>query len=150
VTLLDLVQYSLLILLAWELAGRFGLVGAGITWLVAVASSQVLGMYFLRQLLPDVWAGLAKPLLGVVSSSVIGAVAAWGLIQLDAGRAGLAASVSVSVLVTGAVLWALDRRLRLEMVSNLRRAFPNAMMIWRVPAGFPRAWLPAPRRGGAR
>jgi PST family polysaccharide transporter/lipopolysaccharide exporter len=150
VTLLELVQYGLLIVLAWELAGRFGLIGAGVTWLVAVAASQIMGMSFLRQLLPQAWVGLAPSLTAVITASTMGAAAAWGLGQMDAGLAGLAAAVGAGGLVTGGVLWTLDRRLQLNLVDNLRQVFPHVVMLWTVPVGFPRAWFPAARRGGAR
>ena len=147
VTLLELVQYGLLIALAWELAGRFGLIGAGLTWLLAVAASQILGMYFLRQLLADAWVGLARPLTAVVIAAFTGALAAWGLIQLNAGLAGLLAAAAGGGLVTGAILWALDRRLKLNLVRDLGHVFPNIMKTSRVADGFPRARLPAPRGG---
>jgi hypothetical protein len=72
------------------------------------------------------------------------------MVQLDAGLAGLAAAIGVGGLVTGGSLWALDRRLQLDMLRNLRQLFPNVMTIWTVSAGFPRAWLAAARRGGAQ
>jgi O-antigen/teichoic acid export membrane protein len=150
VTLLELVQYSLLIVLAWEFAGRFGLVGAGITWLVAVAASQILGMYFLRQLLPEAWIGLAPSMTAVVTASLMGAAAAWGLIQLDPGLVGLAAAIGAGGLVTLGVLSALDRWLRLSLVHNLVQVFPNISEAWRVVTGLPAAWLATPRRGGAQ
>jgi O-antigen/teichoic acid export membrane protein len=150
VTLLELVQYGLLIVLAWELAGRFGLIGAGVTWLVAVAASQIMGMSFLRQLLPQAWVGLAPSLTAVITASSMGAAAAWGLVQMDAGLAGLAAAVGGGGLVTGGVLWALDRRLQLNLVDNLRQVFPHVVTLWTVPVQFPPSWLPAARRGGAQ
>ena len=148
VTLLELVQYGLLIVLAWELAGRFGLIGAGLTWLGAVAASQILGIYFLRQLLANAWIGLARPLTAVITASLTGAAAAWGLIQLDAGLAGLLAAIGASGLVTGAILWGLDRRLELNLVRSLGQVFPKIMTTLTAATGFPRAWLPAARRGG--
>jgi O-antigen/teichoic acid export membrane protein len=150
VTLLELVQYGLLIVLAWELAGRFGLIGAGVTWLVAVAASQIMGMSFLRQLLPQAWVGLAPSLTAVITASSMGAAATWGLVQMDAGLAGLAAAVGGGGLVTGGVLWALDRWLQLNLVDNLRQVFPHVVTLWTVPVQFPPSWLPAARRGGAQ
>ncbi len=150
VTLLELVQSGLLIVLAWELAGRFGLVGAAVTWLVAVGASQVLGMYFLRQLLPQAWAGVAPSLTAVSVASFIGAAAAWALVQLNAGLAGLGAAIGGSGLVTIGVLWALDRWLRLSLLHNLAQVFPNIRAAWMAVTGLPRAWLATPRRGGAQ
>lgn len=150
VTLLELLQYGLLIVLAWELAGRFGLVGAGLTWIVAVGASQILGMYLLRQLLPDAWTGLALPLTAVVTASLAGAAAAWGLIQLDTGLAGLVMAVGGSGLVTVGALWALDRWLQLDLAGSLAQLFPDAMKAWTVHTAVPRAWLAAPRRGSAQ
>ena len=147
VTLLEVVQSGLLIVLAWELAGRFGLMGAGLTWICAVGASQVLGMYLLRQLLPGAWSGVATALAAIVTASVAGAAAAWGLLQLDAGLAGLIMATAGSGMVTLGVLAALDRWLQLNLVRNLAQLFPDLMKVWTVLTGVPRSQLVAPRRG---
>jgi O-antigen/teichoic acid export membrane protein len=139
VTLLELVQYGLLILLAWELAGRFGLIGAGITWLAATGGSQILGIYLLRELLPRAWEGIAPSLTAVVIAALGGAAAAWGIIRLDAGLAGLVVAIGGSGLVTVGLLWALDRWLGLNFARNLARVFPDIVAGWTVLARFSRS-----------
>lgn len=61
VTALEAVQSTALISLAWWLAGTQGLVGAGMAWLVAVGSSQLLAAVFLLRALGSAAAVPAEP-----------------------------------------------------------------------------------------
>jgi O-antigen/teichoic acid export membrane protein len=149
VTLLGVVQSGLLALLAWEFAGRFGLVGAGLTWLVATGASQILGVYLLRQLLPQVWVGIAPSLSAIGTAALAGAAAAWGIVRLEGGLAGLVVAGGVGGLVTVTVLWALDRLLELNLGRNLVRAFPEAVTVRTLVTAFRRPRSAAPGGGGA-
>ena len=147
VTLLVIVEYGLLILVAWGLTGRFGAVGAGLSWLVATGASQILGMYLLRQLLPRAWVGIAPSLSAIVIAALAGAGAAWGMMRIEAGLAGLIASVCVGGLVTFGLLSTLDRRLELNLARTLVDAFPQVGTAWTFVTGFPRARSAAPPGG---
>jgi O-antigen/teichoic acid export membrane protein len=147
-TLLGGVQSGLLALLAWELAGRHGAVGAGYAWLVATGASQILGLYLLRQALPHAWAGITPSLSAVVTAALAGATAAWGVVRLEPGPAGLAAAIVCGGGVTASALWALDRLLELNLARNLARAFPEAATMWSLVTGFLRARSTVPPGGG--
>jgi PST family polysaccharide transporter/lipopolysaccharide exporter len=149
-TLLGVVQSGLLVLLAWELAGRYGAVGAGLTWLAATAASQIVGAYMLRQLLPQVWVGYAPSLTAVVTAALAGAAAAWGIVRLESGLAGLAAAIGSAGFITVAALWTLDRWLALDLMRNLARTFPNVVAGWTLVTGFPRARSATPHGGGTQ
>ena len=149
-TLLGMVQSGLLILLAWELAGRFGAVGAGLTWLAATGASQILGVYLLRQLLPQVWTGIAPSFMAVMTSALAGAAAAWGIVRVEDGLPGLVAAVAGAGLVMGPMLWALDRWLELNLARNLARAFPEVVSGWTLVTGFARARSVTPPSGGTQ
>ncbi|HJR17167.1 MAG TPA: lipopolysaccharide biosynthesis protein [Gemmatimonadales bacterium] len=149
-TLLGAVQSAVLILLAWELAGRFGAVGAGLTWLAATGASQILGMHLLRQLLPHVWVGMAPALMVVATASFAGAATAWAIVQLDAGLAGLLAAIAGGGSVTAGLLWILDRHLELNLARNLARAFPEVANAWTLVTGLPRAGSASRPGGGSK
>lgn len=149
-TLLGLVQSGLLVLLAWELAGRFGAVGAALTWLIATGAAQLLGIYLLRQVLPQAWVGSTFALTATVTAAVAGAAAAWGIVRVEDGLPGLLAAVGGAALVTLAALWSLDRRLELNLARDLARAFPHGVTGWTLVTGFPRAHSATPHGGGTQ
>jgi PST family polysaccharide transporter/lipopolysaccharide exporter len=150
VTLLELVQSALLILLAWELGGRFGAVGAALTWLAATGASQVLGIYFVRQVLPLAGLGIAPSLAAVLTAALAGTAAAWGIILLDAGLAGLVAALAGSAVVTLGVLWALDRWMDRNLARDLALAFPEVRAGWAMVTGFGRARSATSAGGGGQ
>jgi O-antigen/teichoic acid export membrane protein len=149
-TLLGVVQTGLLVVLAWDLAGRFGAVGAALTWLAATGGSQVVGIYMLRQLLPQVFVGYLPPLTATVTAALAGAVVAWGIVRVESGLAGLVAAAGSAALVTAGVLWALDRRLQLNLARDLARAFPNVVTGWALVTGLSRAQSATSRGGGTQ
>jgi hypothetical protein len=144
------VQSGLLALLAWELAGRFGAVGAALTWLAATGTAQILAIYMLRQLLPQIWVGYASSLMMTVTAALAGAAAAWGIVRVESGLAGLVAAFVGAAFVTLAMLWILDRRLELNLARDLARAFPNVLTGWTLLTGFPRAQSATTQGGGTQ
>jgi O-antigen/teichoic acid export membrane protein len=149
-TLLGLVQSGILVLLAWELAGRFGAVGAALTWLAAGCATQILGIYLLRQVLPQVWSGYARPLTATVTAALAGAAAAWGIIRVEDGLTGLLAAIGAASVVTASLLWVLDRRLELSLARDLARAFPNIVTGWTLLTGFSRTQSATTHGGGSQ
>lgn len=149
VTLLGAVQSGLLVLLAWELAGRWGAMGAGFAWLAATIAAQLVGIFLLRELLPHAWTGIAPSLSVVAAAGLAGAATAWGMVRLEPGLAGLVAAVGCGALVTVTVLAALDRRLDLNLARSLARAFPDITRVWALVTGSRRADSAAPPGGGS-
>ena len=148
VTLLTVVEYGLLILFAWELAGRYGAVGAGFTWLIAATVTQILGVYLLRHLLPHAWRGIGPSLSTVVTAALAGAAAAWAIVQIQATLTGLLAAIAIGGLLTVGVLGVMDQWLRLNLARTVVGAFPGAAAAWNLVSGLWR-WSTAPRSGGA-
>ncbi|HZA97265.1 MAG TPA: oligosaccharide flippase family protein [Gemmatimonadales bacterium] len=144
VTLLAVVEYGLLTLLAWELAGRFGAVGAGLTWLIATGAAQIFGLYFLQQLLPNAWSGIGPSLIAVVAAALAGTGAAWGIVQLEAGLAGFVAAIAGGAVVIFGLLWTMDRRLGLNLAQTLAGAFPELLGVWTLITSLRRPWSAAP------
>jgi O-antigen/teichoic acid export membrane protein len=136
VAVLEVIQSSLLILLVWSLAGRYGLVGAALAWLLAIGVSQVFSVMFARQLLHRPFAGLGAPLLAIAAVSAVGAMLAVGINSTFAGVIGLVVAGLAAVAVTVSLLWVLDRRFHLGLAGQLHRAFPQvASLVGLSPAG---------------
>jgi O-antigen/teichoic acid export membrane protein len=148
VTVLELVQSGMLIILAWELAGRYGAVGAGLSWLLATGVSQMLALYFLRRLIPHAWSGMGRALTAVVVAALAGAGAAWGITRWETGTASLIAAAGLGPLVTAGLLWTQDRLFGLRFGETLTRAFPQVLTTWALLTGFRRASSPVPPSGG--
>ncbi|MGH2536479.1 MAG: oligosaccharide flippase family protein [Candidatus Promineifilaceae bacterium] len=124
-TAVGLVQYALLVMLVWWLAGRFGAVGAAAAWLPAVAASQVISALFMTRLFPGSLGGLRSPLVAVVFASAAGGMAAYGLDRIGPGLASLILAIAAGSLVSYILLWLLERRFSLGFGHNLAHFFPQ-------------------------
>jgi O-antigen/teichoic acid export membrane protein len=125
ILLIEVVQSSLLISLAWLLASRYGVVGAALAWLPAVAGSQVIGVVFLRQILPRPFSHLGLAMGTIVAISMIAATAAIAVDNMIAGFAGFLSAGALGVSITVGLLWILERRFALGLSDGLARAFPQ-------------------------
>lgn len=123
-TLLQLVLSALLILLAWVLAGPYGVVGAALAWILAVAVDQVFAFVFVRQVLDRPLAGLARSTFAILAASTLGTIAAWAVESALPGAQGLLLSVGLAVSITGLTIWWLDRRLGLGLAADVVRVYP--------------------------
>lgn len=126
ILVIEAVQSSILIALAWLLAGRYGVVGAAMAWLPATAMAQIVGILFLRRLLPRPFAGLARPLGAIAAVSSLGAVVALGVDRLLPDMFGLLLGGLIAIILIGLLLWVLERRFALGISDGLVRAFPRA------------------------
>lgn len=111
--------------LAWWLAGRYGLLGAALAWLPAVALSQLLSMIFVRRVLWRPFAGLAMTISTIVLSATLGALVSLAVAHLVLGLVGFALAAALGVIVTGALLWFADRRFALGLLDVLEQAYPQ-------------------------
>jgi O-antigen/teichoic acid export membrane protein len=118
-------QASLLIALAWLLANEYGVVGAAMAWLPSTGTAQIVGILFLRQILPRPFAGLAMPLGAIAAVSGIAAAIALGVDRLVPGVFGLLLAGLTALLLIGFLLWILERRFALGISDGLVRAFPR-------------------------
>lgn len=134
ILVIEAVQSSLLILFAWGLAGAYGVVGAALAWLPAVAASQLISVIFVRQILPQAFEGLGRSVSVIIMVSLIAAITAMSLDNLLSGLVGFVLSGLLGVALIGILLWVLERRFTLGLSDGLSQAFPQvATMIGLSP-----------------
>ncbi len=128
---IELIQTSLLIVFVGVLVVPFGVIGVPLAWLLAVGSSQLLSLIFIRYLVPRPFEGLPSPLLGIGLSSIAGGAVAWVLAPTLPSLAGI---ILAAILGGGATfilltLWDhwLGLGLRRSLVQLLTMAFPKWM-----------------------
>lgn len=126
VAILEFVQSLILVVLVWDLAGRFGVIGAALAWIPAIAASQLLAVGFLRTILPHPFAGMGRAALAVTVAAGLGGISAAGLAWLVPGFPGLVTAVGLAAAAVVSVLWLMDRRMKLGLAAGLARAFPQA------------------------
>ncbi len=135
VTVIEMVQSLLLIILAWVLTSRFGLIGAAFAWLPAIIVSRIISIIFLQRLLPHPIKGLASPMAAITVVTVVGAIAAGVINSAIPGLIGFVMANLVAVAIIGGLLWASDRRFSLGLVKDLGMAFPKvASLLGHAPA----------------
>jgi len=125
VAVLEGIQSLLLILLIWELANRYGIVGAALAWLPAIVVSQIVSAVFMQQIFPRPFAGLGVPMIVITVTSGVGAIVALAVNTMVSGIAGFVVATSFAVLVIATVLWISDRRFALGLADGVSRAFPQ-------------------------
>ncbi len=125
VTVIEVVQSLLLIAFAWFLIGQYSLVGAALAWLPAMTLSMMIGIVYIRKMLPRPFTGLVPPLLAITLASGAGALAAIAVDNYLPGIPGLVISVMIALLITGGILWASDRQFGLGLLDDLALVFPQ-------------------------
>jgi O-antigen/teichoic acid export membrane protein len=126
VAALEAVQSLLLIGLVWWLTARYGLIGAAIAWLPAVAVSQGISGIFAKQIIDQPFRGLKAPMMAIILASGVGAIVAF---LVDTGLGGILGFVAANLIglaIIGFLLWLSDRRFDLGLARALARAFPQA------------------------
>lgn len=122
---MDALQLALVIVLGWPLIGAYGLPGAGLAWLAAIAVSQLPAAWYARKLFGQPFSGLAVPLLAILSVAILATVVAALTGTAMAGASGLVAAVALSTLTVVATTVAVDRRLDLGILQTLAGPFPS-------------------------
>lgn len=118
-------------LLAWELAGAYGLAGAAAAWVLAQGVMLVVCIIFARRALGGRAASPSRQLAAIAMASVAGGAVAYALDRALPGLAGLALTAAAAWSLTIAWLWALDARLDLGLTRDVARAFPRLARRWR-------------------
>jgi O-antigen/teichoic acid export membrane protein len=131
VTALRAIVSITVVLLAWELAGAFGLVGAAAAWVLAQGVMLVGCVAFVRRALAGHAIGLSRPLIGVAMASIAGGTIAFALDRILPGLVGFGVTVVVAWSASMATLWLLDSRLDLGLGRDAERAFPRIAARWR-------------------
>jgi O-antigen/teichoic acid export membrane protein len=119
------VRAALLIPLIWIFTEVWGLAGAALAWLPAVAVAQMFNIRFAREVLPHPFAGVLKPLSVILAVSATGAVIAAWVYGSIPNLMGFVVAVALAVAGMGWALWFADRRLELGLAKALTQAFPQ-------------------------
>jgi O-antigen/teichoic acid export membrane protein len=122
---IEVIQSTLVILLLWSLTGRYGVVGAALAWLIAIASSQVVSFIFARRILQRPLAGSIVPMAVVLLASLAAALTVFVLRQVVSGVAGLLMAVAFAASAAAIMLWSCDRRFDLGLRTDVTQAFPQ-------------------------
>jgi O-antigen/teichoic acid export membrane protein len=125
VTAIEAVQSLVLIVSVWVLASRYGLIGAVLAWLPAIAVSQGVCGFFAKQVLYRPFDGLKAPLIAIISASAVGAVVAFGVDSKLPGVIGFVIANFCALVVFAILLWKSDRWLKLGLAHGLARIFPQ-------------------------
>lgn len=125
ITLLELLQSTIIISLVWFLTGRYGLPGAALAWLPAISLSLFLNIGFVSKILDKPFSGLLRPVVALLIITALTAGAAYLVMLLIPGIAGLLAAGLLAVLLAAGLLWISDRRFSLGLAQNLAIVFPQ-------------------------
>jgi O-antigen/teichoic acid export membrane protein len=136
----EVVQTSVLIVLLWEFTGRYGIIGAALAWLPAIAVAQLLSLAFAARLLDRPLAGLGVALSATAAAATTGTAVAWGVNNWLGGVGGLLIASAAGGASTCVLLWLADHRLG----TGLRRA-----VVQMVPQAAAIPWLVDEQSNGA-
>lgn len=124
IVVMEILQLVLFVVLGWLLTGRYGLAGAGMAWLAAIAASQGLAAWYARQLFGQPFRGIAAPLLAIGATAVMSAVAATIVTALLPGLLGLLAAGLAGATGAMIVMRCLDLYFRLGILQTIAGPFP--------------------------
>jgi lipopolysaccharide exporter len=131
---LEAVQSGLLIVFIWYFAGHYGLIGAGLAWLLAIGVSQIFSAVFVWRVLQRPFTGLAAPILSIIVATSASATVAIGVRNMLPGLGGFMVAAFVALTITGLLLWVFDRWFDLGLTMSLRQAFPQVASLIGVSA----------------
>jgi PST family polysaccharide transporter len=125
ITLVELVQSTLMITLAWLLSQRFGLLGAALAWVPAILISQLMSAHYIQLTLDHPFRGLQRPFLAILAATTLCVAISAGISRLLPGVIGFGAAVGSGLLITAVFLWAADSRFQLGFARDLVSVFPQ-------------------------
>jgi O-antigen/teichoic acid export membrane protein len=124
VAALDLLQLVIVIPAAWVLIGRYGLAGAGLAALLAVALSQVLAIRFVREVLEQPFRDTGSSCLAIVVASLAGSFLSLLIVNLLSGLTALLVSAIIGAMTVIAAVVIFDRVFNLNLLSRMAEPFP--------------------------
>jgi PST family polysaccharide transporter/lipopolysaccharide exporter len=132
VTLLEVVQSSLIILLIWGMTGQYGLIGAAVAMLASITASQGVSGWFVARLLDRPYRGLWRHTLTIMGAALAGALASLAVTSIISGILGLVVAVVTGAVVSTGIMLRYNRRLGLGLAQDLSRAFPQLAALLRI------------------
>lgn len=130
VTALHAIISITVVLLAWVLAGAYGLTGAAAAWVLGQGVMMIAAVAFARRALAGRATGVSRPLGAIALAALAGGAVALALDRVLPGLAGLATTVAIGWSASIMSLWLLDSRLDLGLGRDLARAFPRIARRW--------------------
>lgn len=124
ILVMESIRSIITISIVTSLAKTYGVVGAAFAGLPSVAVAQLVGLYFLHTLLKRPFSGLQAPLLTIGLVSVIGALVAMEIDIFITGWAGFVLASSLGLLLTGSLLFVIERRFSIGLLDGFQKAFP--------------------------
>lgn len=124
VAIIECLQSGLLIVLISPLIAQFGVLGTALTWLPAVGASQIMCVYFARQIMPRPYQGAGRPAVAITLIAVLGGLIGWGVTSLWPGLFGLVVAGGTAMVIMGFLLLFADYSMGLGLQANLKLAFP--------------------------
>jgi lipopolysaccharide exporter len=132
VVFLELAQQSILLVLVWHLAGRWGILAAAIAWVPALSVSQLLSLWFVRRIFPRLFAGWGLPLLTLLPVAGTTYLIAGVTTLMLPGLEGLFVATLLALGAASAFILILDRWLSMGLVEGVFRLFPEAAALIRL------------------
>jgi PST family polysaccharide transporter len=118
------VRTVVIVSLAWVLAGRFGIAGAALAWLLGEVVVQIISGLKVRRVLNRPFSGLWRSIGAIVVSAGIAASAAFLCEHLVAGLTGVILAAISGCGVAVLSLWLFDHFWRLGLLKDLAELFP--------------------------
>jgi O-antigen/teichoic acid export membrane protein len=124
VAVMESLQLVLFVGLGWPLIGNYGLAGAGVAWLSAIAASQVLAARYARRLFEAPFAGVGAPMLVIGTAAALATIVAALVSAAVPTAIGVACALLASAGTAALVTIVLDRRWELGILRTISEPFP--------------------------
>jgi O-antigen/teichoic acid export membrane protein len=128
---MELLQSTVLVGMAWWLAGPLGALGASLAWIAAACATQGVGALLVRDLVEGAFSGLFRPLAAIAVASLGGALVAVAVGRVMPGPLGFFTAVALAGVTIVALEWVLDRWLRLGLSDDVLLLFPGVAPLLR-------------------
>jgi O-antigen/teichoic acid export membrane protein len=121
---LDLWRFVILIALAWPLISWYGLVGAGVAWISALAVIQLIALRYGSQVLDRPFSGLTTALIAILVAAMAATAVAALVLNSLSGIPGIVAAIAASAVIAMMTILLLDGYFGLGLRDSLEESFP--------------------------
>jgi O-antigen/teichoic acid export membrane protein len=123
---MDSVQLVVLLGAAWLLIDLVGLWGAGLAWVISVASSQFMAYRYASDVLNDPFRGVGAVMVAIIVTGVVAALIAAVILHWMNGIVAILLAVVASTAAAVLAMLVLDRQFGLGLRRSLSEPFPWA------------------------
>jgi O-antigen/teichoic acid export membrane protein len=125
VVVMGAARFLILTSLAWFMMGAFGLMGVGLSYLIATVFMQIVAVYLLHQLIAKPFSGLAGTFVALVVTAFTAALVAFVFSMAVSGSTGVLVAACTAMLVALIVGLILNRAFRFGLLSRFMEPFPT-------------------------